>query len=253
MADLVVGVGDEHLHRVAVRQPHDHLRGRTEIDETVDHRGHVVLARAPVLEDAGPLGTDDDLGRATGTGRTARGAQLEVGEAHTVAPFGRGADRVDHEEVGDAQEVGDVGVGGFGIDLPGRADLRDATVVHHGQAVAHRERLFLVVGHVDERDPDIALQRGELDLERLAQLRVERAERLVEQEHRRLEYQGTRERDALLLPSRELRGLALGQPLEPHQRDRVADPPPPVGLADTALPPQAVGHVVLDREVRNSA
>jgi hypothetical protein len=36
------------------------------------------------------------------------------------------------------------------------------------------------VGHVDERDPEIALQRLEEDLHLLAQLEVERAERLVE-------------------------------------------------------------------------
>ena len=55
---------------------------------------------------------------------------------------------------------------------------------HHGDAVGHRERLLLVVRDVDERDADLLLQRLQLDLQRLAELGVQSAERLVEQEHR---------------------------------------------------------------------
>ena len=51
--------------------------------------------------------------------------------------------------------------------------------------VRHRQRLLLVVRHVDERDADVLLDALELDLELLAQLEVERAQRLVEQQHRR--------------------------------------------------------------------
>ena len=49
-------------------------------------------------------------------------------------------------------------------------------------AVAHRERFLLVVGHVDEGDADLALERLELELHLLAELEVERAQRLVEEE-----------------------------------------------------------------------
>jgi hypothetical protein len=55
-------------------------------------------------------------------------------------------------------------------------------VAEDGQAVAHRERLLLVVRDVDEGQPDLLLDLLELDLHRLAQLQVERAERLVEQQ-----------------------------------------------------------------------
>ena len=71
------------------------------------------------------------------------------------------------------------------VDLLGRADLLDPPVAHHGDAVAHRERLALVVGDEDERDPDLALDPLELELHRLAQLEVERGERLVEQQRAR--------------------------------------------------------------------
>ena len=72
---------------------------------------------------------------------------------------------------------------GLLVDLLGRAELLDDAVVHDRDAVRHRERLLLVVRHVDERDPDLALDALELDLHLLAQLEVERAERLVEQQH----------------------------------------------------------------------
>ena len=71
------------------------------------------------------------------------------------------------------------------VDLGRRADLLDPAVVEHGQAVAHGQRLLLVVRHVDEGDADLLLDPLELDLHLLAELEVERAERLVEQQHAR--------------------------------------------------------------------
>jgi hypothetical protein len=53
--------------------------------------------------------------------------------------------------------------------------------------------------NVDEGDPYLLLQGLQLDLERFPELGVERAEWLVQQEHRRIEYKRPRERDPLLL------------------------------------------------------
>ena len=69
---------------------------------------------------------------------------------------------------------------------------------------------------VDEGDAEIALQRLEEDLHLLAQLQVERAERLVEQQHRRLVDDRARERDALALAARELHGLAIAETGQTH-------------------------------------
>ena len=82
----------------------------------------------------------------------------------------------------------------------------------------------LVVGDEDERDPELGLERLELDLEVLAQLRVERAQRLVEQQHARPQHQRARERDALLLPARQLIGLAPRELGHVDQLERLADP-----------------------------
>ena len=62
---------------------------------------------------------------------------------------------------------------------------------------------------VDERDPDLVLDPLQLELHLLAELQVERAERLVEQQHPRVVDDRARERDALLLAAGELRRLAL--------------------------------------------
>ena len=94
------------------------------------------------------------------------------------------------------------------VDLGGRPDLLDPALVEDGEAVAHRERLLLVVRDVDECDAEIPLQRLQEDLHLLAELQVERAERLVEKEHRRRVDDRARERDALPLAARELHGLA---------------------------------------------
>ena len=91
------------------------------------------------------------------------------------------------------------------VDLARRADLLEAALGEHGDAVAHRQRLVLVVGDVDERDPrQLALDALELELHLLAQLEVERAERLVEQQHPRAVDERAGERDALALAAREL-------------------------------------------------
>ena len=89
------------------------------------------------------------------------------------------------QDVGGADEAGDEGGGRALVDLLGRADLLDAALVEHGDAVAHAERLVLVVGDEDEGDADLALDRLQLDLHLLAQLEVERAQRLVQQQHAR--------------------------------------------------------------------
>ena len=67
------------------------------------------------------------------------------------------------------------------------------------------------MGDHDEGDADLVLQALELHLHGAAQLLVERAERLVEQQQARPLDQRAGERDALLLPARQLLRLAVGE------------------------------------------
>ena len=75
----------------------------------------------------------------------------------------------------------------------------------------------------------VALDALQLTLHVPAQLPVERAQRLVHQEHARVEDERTRERDPLLLATGELAWKAALVAREPHQLERLADPAPDVG------------------------
>ena len=63
--------------------------------------------------------------------------------------------------------------------------------------------------------PDLPLDPLELDLHRLAELEVERAQRLVQQEGTGIVHQGAGQGHPLLLPAAQLRRLSLGQESEP--------------------------------------
>ncbi len=126
--------------------------------------------------------------------------------------------------------------------------LLDHAAVHDRDAIGHRERLLLVVRYVDEGDPDVALDALELDLELLSQFEVERAQRLVEEQHRRLIHERAREGHALLLAAGQLRGPALGLRGEPHALELLGHAALDLGAVDP-LALQAEGHVLLDRAV----
>ena len=79
------------------------------------------------------------------------------------------------------------------------------------------------MGHVHERDADLGLDPLELDLHLPAQLEVERAQRLVEQQHLRAVDQRAGERDALLLAAGELRRAALAEAAELDELEHVVD------------------------------
>ena len=100
-------------------------------------------------------------------------------------------------------------VAGRVVELARRGELLDPALVEHRDAIGHRQRLALVVRHVDERDAEPALQGLELDLHFFAQLQVERTQRLIEQQHLGLIDQRTRQRDALPLAARKLRRASL--------------------------------------------
>ena len=152
------------------------------------------------------------------------------------------------QQVGHADEPGDELRLGLVVDLLGRADLLDPALAHHRDPVAHRERLFLIVGHEDEGDADLALDALQLELHGLAELEVQRAERLVEQQGARIVHESPRERDPLLLTTGELRGLPLGEVTEADDVEQVGDPGLDLCLRDLlGLEPE--GDVVPDRHV----
>ena len=90
------------------------------------------------------------------------------------------------------------------VDLLWRAALLDQAALHHRDPVGHRERLLLVMCHVQERDSDLALNALQLPLHLLSQFQVERAERLVQEQRLRAVHERPRQRHALLLAARQL-------------------------------------------------
>ena len=102
---------------------------------------------------------------------------------------------------------------------------------------------------IDEGRADLAVDRAELGLEFLAQGLVERAQRLVEQQQFRREDERAGKRDALLLPARQLAGIAMGEGLEFGHLQRGHDLRPG-GVAGDAARPQGEGDVVVDGEMR---
>jgi hypothetical protein len=84
-----------------------------------------------------------------------------------------------------AHEVGHEGRGRLAVDLHGRAHLLDHAVVHHHDAVGHAQRLFLVVRHHDGGDAQLLLQARISWRRRTRTMRVQRRQRLVQQQQAR--------------------------------------------------------------------
>src|SRR5947207_1919282 len=77
-------------------------------------------------------------------------------------------------------------------------------LAHDQLAACEDEGFGLIVGDEDGGEAEPARQAADLRLHGLAQLAVERAERLVEQQQARVEDDGASQRHALLLAAREL-------------------------------------------------
>jgi hypothetical protein len=112
--------------------------------------------------------------------------------------------------------------------------LLQPPAVDDGDHVGQRQRLRLVVGDIDEGDAGAPLQHLELGAHALAQLGVEIGQGLVEQQDLGLDHEAARQRHALLLAARQLVGIALLEPGEIDQRERLFDLAPRLGARDLA-------------------
>ena len=115
----------------------------------------------------------------------------------------------------------------------GVALLQDA-VLEHGDPVAHRHGLDLVVGDVDGGGAQPALQLGDVRAGLHPELGVQVRQRLVHQEDRRLADDGAAHRDPLPLATGERLGLAVEVLLQVEQAGGLADLAGDLGLVDAA-------------------
>lgn len=105
------------------------------------------------------------------------------------------------------------------------------------------------MGDEDEGDSNAPLQAFQLDLQLFAQFLVQRAERLVEEQHLGLVDQRARQGDPLLLAARQLPGTPVGEAAQPHLFQGFPHPRGDL-VFGAALHLQAKGHILRDRQVR---
>ena len=141
---------------------------------------------------------------------------------------------------------------GLSVDLDRRARLPDAAFAHDHDQVGHRHRLPLVMGYDDRRDAEPALELSELDLHRLAQLRVERGKRLVEQEKPRRARKRAGNRHPLPLPAGQSRHRPIRQTRQAHQLEQLVDTRSLLALR-YAADAQRIGDVLADRQMREES
>ena len=132
---------------------------------------------------------------------------------------GDGAQKRHHERIG--RPV---------VHLGGRADLLDAALVDHRYPVGDIEGLGLVVGDQHRRDMHFVVQSAQPGPQVLADLGVERAERLIEEEHLRIHRQRTGQGHALALAAGQLIGIAGLKTGQAHDLEEPVDLVPDLGL-----------------------
>ena len=101
----------------------------------------------------------------------------------------------------------------------------------------------------EEGRAELAVQPLELDLHALAQLEIERAERLVKEQHVRLVDDRASERDPLLLPPGEFARIARAEAFEADHREGFRAKTRALG-GGHALTPRPELHVLDDRHMR---
>ena len=127
-------------------------------------------------------------------------------ERHVVVePAGVAAEQVR------AGERGDERVGGSVDELARRRELAQLSVDDHADLVGERGGVLEVVGDEDGRQRELVQELLKLGAHRSLRVRVERGQRLVEQDHARAAGERARERDPLTLATRERRRPRVGE------------------------------------------
>ena len=102
-------------------------------------------------------------------------------------------------------------------------DLLNPAAAKDGHPVRQHHGLLLIVGDVDDRDPQAALDAPELVLHFLAQTAVKGAERFVHQHQAGLKHQRPGDGHALLLAAGQLGRTPLLKSFQAHELQRAPD------------------------------
>ena len=170
----------------------------------------------------------------------------ETADEPAVVPLEAGLDEIHR---GAADEARDEEVRRASVQLLRGGDLLQDALAKHGDTVAHRHCLDLVVGDVDRRGVDLPLDAGDLRAHLDSELRVEIRERLVHQERLRVADDRSAHRHPLPLAARELARLLVEQLHDPEHAGDLLDAPPDLARRRLAqLQPEA--DVAVDAHVR---
>ena len=208
-------------------------------------------AQRRVVEVLGPDAEHDlpvDVGRQRGAPREhhVRHDEGLRADRQGVTPGGPVQRRRQEVHRGRSDEAGHEEVVGVVVEDLGRGDLLQHPELHHGHPVAEGHRLGLVVGDVDGRHVEVALELADLRTHLHPQLGVQVAQRLVHQERLRLTHDGPAHRHPLPLAAGEVARPAAQLLGEAEDPGRLLDPRVQLGLGHLAqLQPEAdvVAHV----------
>src|SRR5580765_1323479 len=208
--------------------------GRIDPQALRANRDHHFVAGGGHRVGVSHLALQAEVARRADDGATRGGIEAEDASGHRI---------------GDADEVRDELVDRPLVQLLRLALLLDPAVAHDDDHVAHRQCFFLVVRDVHEGDADLSLEGLEFELHLLAELEIERAERLVQKEHGRPIDESPREGNALLLAPRQLPRAALLVATQPDQGERLARSTLLLGPTDLLLA-EAIADVLGDVHMR---
>lgn len=143
-------------------------------------------------------------------------------------------------------EVADKLAGRVLDDILRRGELGDAAVLQDEGAIAHGERFLRVVRDHDGGEVVLLRHLHDLVLDGLLDDAVQRGEGLVQQQDARLDHQGARQGDALLLSAGELRDALVEVLFQTKQRDHLGHL---LVHGDAGVVAKAIGDVVIGVEV----
>ena len=140
-------------------------------------------------------------------------------------------------------------IGRVGIQIFWPSYLLHVAAVHHHDAVGHRHRLGLIVGHIDGAGFQLLVEGHNAVAHFAAQAGVEVGERLVHQEQPRIAHNRPGHRHPLALAAGELRRFAVEQRLQLQHLRHFVHPRLPAAFLFLAHL-HAEGDVVAHRQMR---
>lgn len=133
-------------------------------------------------------------GEAVASANTNRGAAVHTALRHRI------------ENIGTSDEGGHEQIGRMAVNLPRGADLLDHSRPHDGNPVGDGHRLLLVMGHINGGDAHLPLNAFDGVAHIHPQLGIQVGQRLIHQQHVRVDDNGAGQCHTLLLPAGQIFG-----------------------------------------------